>query len=1145
MAFYYPEGSFGPICDVILPPTETVYAPPGGLLPPEDPSTTVIGDPRIVPDEGDPIQNIFPGLPRFLRQNCKVRPDGSFYDCEYVYDLPVTWDCTGQNPPKEGCAGVFPTPNFDFDPSFFVPRLDADSCIAWDPEINIKPIKYFTPSGTTITKYRKQKSTPITYPVTSATQETIVANDLTIQFDSTGDNLIVSGSAGNGRVELELDWDDNPITVGTALGKIEVNGLKFIQHYCRNVEDLSLTLSGTSLLSWGSGTTERGGFRKPTEHYGIGNQYIAFGTAGTSPFNSLQTTRTAAVTLDLDSANHIFVYATLGNDKNGGETVNNSGEGLRIVWPDGTENDVEDLQAQQDSGQSVNTFKQRNSKFRYCEVRVPVAFRTSNTTVQFKQTIVNSTGELRTTDNVSLSAFFNQLGDLEITGQGSGTLQLDYDWNDDPNKYGTAVSTINVKNQTFTQVANTLSASFKQDGTGIIVQGSGTTTMTLQFEWNDSYSISGRAVGKLVIAGQTFEQTSSSVGSLTRSFSVTGGQEYLWTITGQSSTAGYRLKDGAIQWDDNAVNGFDKNAEMVISLGGGGNTGSQTRSIPISAGETINVTYNDNTGGYRLVDNGKVVCLMDNDNNDCNGNLRIGPITMDAISTSDPNCFDSIAIARIGYRAGGSGANIEEATVRRSKVMNAGTYPITYTDRAQAPTRDETFTKLKFKDYGPRNTNATFSVASGGNDATTVVTEGYWSDEGNKYAVWVNPEQCTLPLQQQTVTYLIPIPATDTYTITGGSDDSMSVFLNNSSTPLTNFNNAVGGIFAGGSYNTPYSETLTINGGILTLVVKCNNSAAGFVDGDGNPIGNAFNWKRNPGGWYLKICRGSSCYGGPQSPWVKSGPHQRWNALMNKYAAYPSNVETLTGVAHSASVQVNIMQAGNYVMEVSADNSADFTFDGVSIGSQSGFASSSTININNVSIGPHIIGVTVTNAAPAAGNADVWSKNPGGVAYTMKLAGSSTVSASFNSSGGITTTGTGSREFTLDFEWDDNPSDAGTALGTYRIAGVNFRQTPGQTSGNTSQVVILEGGRTYNATIVANSGGFRLKNNNSQLCFMDRDGDDCNAKLDITPGANVDFFASTSLDLTTRSASNLGNLIWNTRDSVGYELTTIASEGGY
>ena len=110
---------------------------------------------------------------------------------------------------------------------------------------------------------------------------------------------------------------------------------------------------------------------------------------------------------------------------------------------------------------------------------------------------------------------------------------------------------------------------------------------------------------------------------------------------------------------------------------------------------------------------------------------------------------------------------------------------------------------------------------------------------------------------------------------------------------------------------------------------------------------------------------------------------------------------------------------------------------------------------------------------------------------------------------------------------------------------MKFRQTPGQTSGSTSQTVVLEGGRTYNATIVSNSGGFRLKNNNSELCFMDLDDTDCNASLDISAGNDVDFFASTSLDLTTRSASNFDNIIWNTRDAVGYELTTIASEGGY
>ena len=95
---------------------------------------------------------------------------------------------------------------------------------------------------------------------------------------------------------------------------------------------------------------------------------------------------------------------------------------------------------------------------------------------------------------------------------------------------------------------------------------------------------------------------------------------------------------------------------------------------------------------------------------------------------------------------------------------------------------------------------------------------------------------------------------------------------------------------------------------------------------------------------------------------------------MNEYAVYPSSVETLSGTPHSATASVNITQAGNYELEVSADNTATFTWDGVTVGTATGFTSSSIININNVSIGPHSLGVTVTNNPPASGNADNWSK---------------------------------------------------------------------------------------------------------------------------------------------------------------------------
>ena len=122
-----------------------------------------------------------------------------------------------------------------------------------------------------------------------------------------------------------------------------------------------------------------------------------------------------------------------------------------------------------------------------------------------------------------------------------------------------------------------LSAYFLPDGTGIQVEGDGTGTITLDFDWDDRVNISGQAVGDLTIGGQTFDQGNNTTGNQTRSFSVTGGNTYTWTINGQSETAGHRIRDGGkkIQWDDDAGNGFDVNATMVISdltTDGGGNS---------------------------------------------------------------------------------------------------------------------------------------------------------------------------------------------------------------------------------------------------------------------------------------------------------------------------------------------------------------------------------------------------------------------------------------------------------------------------------------------------------------------------------------------------------------------------------------------
>ena len=152
--------------------------------------------------------------------------------------------------------------------------------------------------------------------------------------------------------------------------------------------------------------------------------------------------------------------------------------------------------------------------------------------------------------------------------------------------------------------AGPLSAYFLADGTGVKVDGSGTGTLTLKFDWDDKVNVSGQAVGDLTIQGQTFDQGNNTTGTQTRTFSVTGGNTYTWSINGQSETAGFRIRDGGkkIQWDDDAGNGFDVNATMVIedldTDGGGG----QSDDAAYNAMESPDVSpyYPDMKGNFKL-----------------------------------------------------------------------------------------------------------------------------------------------------------------------------------------------------------------------------------------------------------------------------------------------------------------------------------------------------------------------------------------------------------------------------------------------------------------------------------------------------------------------------------------------------------------
>ena len=580
-------------------------------------------------------------------------------------------------------------------------------------------------------------------------------------------------------------------------------------------------------------------------------------------------------------------------------------------------------------------------------------------------------------------------------------------------------------------------------------------------------------------------------------------------------------------------------------------------------------------------------------------------------------------------------------------VAHSTDYPITINPGTGYGGKEVYNKSIGFYDLDGQDWNATLSITRFEAEPQVSNTTGWWSEEGNKYAVWVNPEVCTLPFLPQEVTYLVDIPATDNYTITGGCDDNFRVYLNDETTPVIQ---GPGGIFAGGTYNTPYSASRSLTAGQLKIVVWCENSAAGFVDANGDPIGDAFRWDRNPGGWYLKICRGGPCTDPSTVEWVPSGPHSSWGDFADTYLVYPSNNLVMKGTVHSTSYNINVPFPGNYTLEYAVDDAGTISLDGTQIvNSTYNAPSSSTYTINNLTAGPHVIAVTVENQTQMQ-DSDDWTRNPAGIGWTLTpQASASNVAVAFQSNGdllatgegfaevpltftspaatgigvdwtitgnssdsgyqissptkimwddnisdgfdenssltissitqiggsnigvtfssdgtGIDVTGAGSADVVMDFVWNDRVSISGRSVGSLTLLDQTFTQTPSQTgsqtstvrvTGSTSQVSYYIGGESFVQTTSAVSttknievegGGaqgrvyssssfytenLRTENNGQRICL----NGDCSAKIEIgslNQGVATNDAIASSLDL--RPFIEGGNLVWNTRDAIGY-----------
>ena len=423
MAYYYPEGYFGPICDDRSPDTVVVEPQEG-----DDDGDYVVTEPDPYPDDWEPPID---DVPWERETRCKQRllPDGTteFYDCITDWDFePPSWDewkrCIA---PNTACYNFDDEKEIGLDIDDVFPELEItpETCSPHDPDINIRDSLFFDANGILTRKKRRQKSTPPTYPVSSNLETLISESQLDAVFTE------------------DVNWDVQDPAIAP-------------------VAD-----TGTYFRDWGSGSGELGGFAYIN---GSGPKYLSFSSPGTDPFPTLQMQREARYTLDMTGFNRLYVQAIIGNDRNGGERVNDAGEGLRVIWPNNTETVI--LPSRRDyldanPGFSASAYDDEYQQFKNQYIDIPSQYQTSGVTIRFRQDLADDAlgeykggGTVRTNnpngyDSIGITKIGLRGVALQVTGTGSGTLALDFQWDDNPNTYGTALGTIDILSHTFTQTS--------------------------------------------------------------------------------------------------------------------------------------------------------------------------------------------------------------------------------------------------------------------------------------------------------------------------------------------------------------------------------------------------------------------------------------------------------------------------------------------------------------------------------------------------------------------------------------------------------------------------------------------------------------------------------------------------------------------
>ena len=120
----------------------------------------------------------------------------------------------------------------------------------------------------------------------------------------------------------------------------------------------------------------------------------------------------------------------------------------------------------------------------------------------------------------------------------------------------------------------------------------------------------------------------------------------------------------------------------------------------------------------------------------------------------------------------------------------------------------------------------------------------------------------------------------------------------------------------------------------------------------------------------------------------------------------------------------------------------------------------------------------------------------------FKSSASSSCGAYFASDGNLVITGVGQCTVQLNYGWNDNPRYAGTALGTFCVAGGCFTQS-GRSGGGNFTTHMVQAGQTYQKSTWG--GQQNWTSHGTYICFRDGHGGDCNAWISIGTITNYNY----------------------------------------